>query len=181
MYGVDTMRVNRLLQAALCSLALIGVASPALALPEDRAQPIHISADSASMNEKTGVTVYSGRVEISQGTMKIRGDRVELYRSAGGEVDRIVSVGQPAEFEQQPKANDPITHAYGLRMEYRIGAQQVTISEQARVEQGQDTFTGERIVYNMDKAIVDAYSSQNGDQRVKMVIQPKSNGNGPSQ
>ncbi|KEA63261.1 LptA, protein essential for LPS transport across the periplasm [Marinobacterium lacunae] len=172
------MRLNRLFQATLCCLLLSGVAESTLALPEDRSQPIHISANSASINEKTGVTVYSGQVEISQGSMKIRGDRVELYRSADGDVNRIVSIGKPAEFEQQPKASDPVTHAYGLRMEYKINSQQVTISEQAKVEQGQDTFTGERIVYNMDKAIVDAYSSESGDQRVKMVIQPKSSRNG---
>lgn len=178
MYGVDTMHLNRLLHAALCCLALSGAATQVQALPEDRSQPIHISADSASINEKTGVTVYSGQVEIVQGSMKIRGDRVELYRTADGDVNRIVSVGKPAEFEQQPKHSDPVTHAYGLRMEYRIKAQQITIDEQAKVEQGQDTFTGERIVYNMDKAIVDAFSSESGDQRVKMVIQPKADGNG---
>ncbi|GGB83603.1 lipopolysaccharide export system protein LptA [Marinobacterium zhoushanense] len=171
------MRAKRLLQATLCCLALSSAAPSVLALPEDRSEPINISADSASINEKTGVTVYSGRVEISQGSMKIRGDRIELYRSGDGDVDRIVAIGKPAQFEQQPKADEPVTHAYGLRMEYRISAQTVTINEQAKVEQGQDTFTGERIVYNMDKAIVDAYGSEDGDQRVKMVIQPKSSRN----
>jgi lipopolysaccharide export system protein LptA len=169
------MRLNPLLQAAICTLTL-SLAGPALALPEDASQPIHISADSASINENTGVTVYSGDVNIEQGTMKIRGDRVELYRNAAGDVNRIVSVGTPAEFEQQPRASDPITYAYGLRMEYRVDAQEVTITEQARVEQGQDVFTGQRIVYNMDRAIVDAYSSESGDTRVQMVIQPKNDG-----
>lgn len=169
------MRLRLTLPAAICSLAF-WLSSPALALPEDSSQPIHIGADSASMNDNTGVTIYRGQVEIVQGTMKIRGDQVELYRNADGEVDRIVSIGQPAEFEQQPRADDPVTHAYGLRMEYRVNQQEVTITQQARVEQGQDTFTGERIVYNMDKAIVDAFSSESGEQRVKMVIQPKQAG-----
>lgn len=166
------MRLNRLLQMAICTLTL-SLAEQALALPEDASQPIHISADSASINDNTGVTVYSGDVHIEQGTMKIRGDRVELYRNDAGDVNRIVSVGRPAEFEQQPSADQPVTYAYGLHMEYRVQAQEVTITEQARVEQGQDTFTGQRIVYNMERAIVDAFSSESGDTRVQMVIQPK--------
>ncbi|SEG53816.1 lipopolysaccharide transport periplasmic protein LptA [Marinobacterium lutimaris] len=169
------MRLNLNIPAALCSLTL-WLASPAMALPEDSSQPIHIGADSASMNDRTGVTTYRGQVEIVQGTMKIRGDQVELFRDANGEVNRIVSTGRPAEFEQQPKREDPLTHAYGLRMEYLVNQQQVTITEQARVEQGKDTFTGKRIVYKMNEAIVDAFSSENGDQRVQMVIQPKQQG-----
>lgn len=172
------MRLKRLLQAAICTLTL-SLAEQALALPEDASQPIHISADSASINDNTGVTVYTGDVHIQQGTMQIRGDRVELYRNDAGEVDRIVSVGKPAEFEQQPQAEDPITYAYGLHMEYLVNAQQVTITEQARVEQGQDTFTGERIVYNMERAVVDAFSSESGQTRVQMVIQPKNDGAKP--
>ncbi len=165
-------RRNPLPKLILGCLVLLASAA-AFALPDDVEQPIQISADSASINDNTGVTVYSGRVEIVQGSMKIRGDRVELYRDGSGEVSRILSFGQPARFEQQPKAEQPVTQASGLRMEYRIAAQEITISEQAKVEQAQDTFSGDRIVYNMSKAIVDAYSGQNDDQRVRMVIQPR--------
>ncbi|TCK07309.1 lipopolysaccharide transport periplasmic protein LptA [Marinobacterium mangrovicola] len=169
------MRLNLNIPAVICSLAF-WLTSPAMALPEDSSQPIHIGADSASMNDRTGVTTYRGDVEIVQGTMKIRGDQVELFRDANGEVNRIVSVGRPAEFEQQPKRDDPLTHAYGQRMEYLVNQKQVTITKEARVEQGKDVFTGERIVYKMDQAIVDAFSSESGDQRVQMVIQPKQGG-----
>ncbi|WP_432697956.1 lipopolysaccharide transport periplasmic protein LptA [Marinobacterium sp. YM272] len=172
------MRLKPTLPAAICSL-VFWLSAPAMALPEDSSQPIQIGADSASMNDNTGVTVYRGNVEIEQGSMKIRGDQVELYRSADGDVDRIVSIGRPAEFEQKPNADDPVTHAYGLRMEYRVNRQEITITQEARVEQGKDTFSGQRIVYNMDKAIVNAFSSESGDQRVKMVIQPKQAGDNP--
>lgn len=169
------MRLKLLRGAAICGLTAL-LSTTAQALPEDASQPIHISADSASINDNTGVTVYTGQVEIVQGSMKLRGDRVELYRSAEGEVSRIVSTGSPAQFEQQPKAGQPVTQAYGNRMEYQIPSQEITISEQARIEQGQDTFSGERIVYNMSKAIVDAFSGESSGQRVQMVIQPKSKG-----
>lgn len=156
---------------------LLTLSSLAQALPEDRQKPIHISADQASMNERTGVTVYTGNVEIVQGTMIIRGARVELHRNDSG-VQRIISTGKPAHFQQKPSHDQPLTKAYGERMDYRINRQEVTITESARVDQGGDSFTGERIVYNMEKAIVNAFGSDNqSGQRVQMVIQPKTEGN----
>jgi lipopolysaccharide export system protein LptA len=156
---------------------LLALPTLAQALPEDRQQPIHISADQATMNERTGVTVYTGNVEIVQGTMVIRGARVELHRNDTG-VQRIISTGSPAQFQQQPSLDQPLTKAYGLRMDYRVPQQEVTITDEARVDQGRDTFTGERIVYNMEKAVVDAFgSNKDSGQRVQMVIQPKNEEN----
>lgn len=165
-------KLHSLLLATLLALPTL-----ASALPEDRQQPIHISADRASINERTGLTVYTGNVEIVQGSMVIRGARVELHRDDTG-VQRIIATGQPAEFQQQPRHDQPLTKAYGERMDYRVAQQEVTITESARVDQGRDTFTGERIVYNMNKAVVNAFGSdQESGQRVQMVIQPKTEGN----
>jgi lipopolysaccharide export system protein LptA len=159
---------------ALLTTLLLSLTSAAHALPEDRNQPINISADRASMNERTGVTVYTGNVEIIQGSMELRGDRVELHRAADGSIDRIISTGKPAEFQQQPAVDQPLTKAYGDKMDYRVKKQEITITENARVDQGKDTFTGERIVYNMEHALVNAFGSdRQGGERVRMVIQPK--------
>ena len=45
-------------------LLLVSYQVAALALPNDRDQPISLAADNASYNEKTGLAVYSGNVEI---------------------------------------------------------------------------------------------------------------------
>lgn len=165
------MRINR---PVLITALLMSLVTTAHALPDDRNQPINIGADRASMNERTGLTIYTGNVEIIQGTMEIRGDRVELHRADDGSINRIISTGKPAQFQQQPSAKQTLTKAYGQRMEYRVKQQEITITDNARVDQDQDTFTGERIIYNMEHALVNAFGSDREDgQRVKMVIQPK--------
>lgn len=165
------MRINR---PVLLTALLLTFSTSVQALPEDRNQPINVSADRASMNERTGITVYTGDVEIIQGSMEIRGERVELHRAADGSIDRIISTGKPAKFQQQPSAEQPLTKAYGDKMDYRVKQQEITITENARVDQAKDTFTGERIVYNMERALVNAFGSdRKGGERVKMVIQPK--------
>lgn len=165
------MSKNKLLLAAL----LLGLNSLAWALPEDRNQPIYLSADKATLNENTGVSIYTGSVQVRQGSMLIEGARVEVHRDAQGSISRIVSTGSPAHFQQQASANQPVTKAWGNHMDYRVNSQLITITDNARVEQAGDNFTGERIVYNMDKSIVDAFGSErSGGQRVEMVIQPRS-------
>lgn len=143
------------------------------ALPTDRQQPIHISADSAQIDDNTGTTTYKGNVLMKQGTLEIRAANVDLYR-INDEVSQIIATGSPANFRQQPSLDQAMTDAFGEKLDYQITDQTVTITGKARVEQAGDTFSGERIVYQMDKAIVNAYSGKGSSgQRVQMIIQPK--------
>lgn len=155
--------------AVLLSLAASGTA---LALPGDRDQPIQIAADQASIDDISGVASYSGNVQVEQGSMKITASKVDLYRS-DGDVSRILATGN-VHFQQQAASNKPVTNAYGERMDYRIDRREITITGKARVVQQKDTFTGQKIVYNLDKSLVNAFSGE-GEKggRVQMVIQPK--------
>lgn len=148
------------------------VALPAWSLPTDKSQPIHISADSAKIDDNTGITTYLGRVTMKQGSMEIHADKVKLYRNKE-EVTRILATGKQANFRQQPEADQPMTDAFGDTMDYEVKKQTLTITGSAKVQQNADSFSGEKIVYQMDKAIVNAYGGSSSQGRVQMVIQPK--------
>ncbi len=158
----------------LLTLVLSAWLSPfCFALPTDRQQPIHVSADSAQIDDNTGITTYKGNVLITQGSLEIRAANVDLYR-INDEVSQLIATGSPANFRQQPSLDQAITDAFGEKLDYQVTNQTVTITGKARVEQAGDTFSGERIVYQMNKAIVNAYSGKGSSgQRVQMVIQPK--------
>ncbi|MGB1236804.1 MAG: lipopolysaccharide transport periplasmic protein LptA [Pseudomonadales bacterium] len=153
----------------LATLSLL-LAPLALALPSDRNQPIDVNADSASMDENSGLTVLTGAVKVVQGTMKITGKKLEIYRDKAGEISKMITYGAPATFQQQQQKGKPLTHAFGSKMVYLLAEQTVTITGNAKVEQDNDKFSGEKVVYYMDKAVVKATG---GKQRVKMIIQPK--------
>lgn len=54
-------------------IAIIGLIAPlALALPEDRDQPIEITADNAVINEKQNQAEYSGAVVVTQGSSNLK-------------------------------------------------------------------------------------------------------------
>lgn len=161
------------------AILLLLLSSYSFALPEDRDQPIQVAADQAHLNDLTGLIVYTGNVEITQGTLKILGSIVEIYRDAQGDISKMVAVGTPAEFHYQSTLNQPPATAYGLRLEYLIPSQTVTVTDQARVIQNQDEFSGDRIVYEMDKSVVNVFGSEeaktSGRTRVQMTLQPRAN------
>lgn len=160
------------IKKSLCAF-LLCLPSLVQALPEDAHQAIHISADSATRNDKTGITIYSGDVILTQGSMKITGQSLEL-RQTDKAVSSIIAKGNLAQFQQRPAADKEITHAYGKVLDYNIRTKELEITGQAKVSQGTDSFSGNRIVYDMKKSTVKAFgdSSSKGE-RVQMIIQPK--------
>ncbi|MCP4598594.1 lipopolysaccharide transport periplasmic protein LptA [Neptuniibacter sp.] len=168
---------NKFLQFFAILLGLYTVQS--FALPDDQDQPIYISADSASINDNTGITTYKGNVVIKQGSLLIEAAHVEMYRGDEG-VEKLIAEGSPAHFRQKPQPDDPYSDAWGKNMIYLVNTRKLTITEQAKVVQDKDTFTGEKIVYDLDRSIVDAFGSTGDNEnsssgRVNMIIQPKKN------
>ena len=47
--------------------------------PDDRDKPIHITADTAELNDKTGISIYRGDVEMVQGTTILTGDVITIH------------------------------------------------------------------------------------------------------
>ena len=151
-------------------LAIICNISYSYALPDDKNQPIDVVADTASMDNSTGTTILTGKVEIVQGSLTITADKLVVQRNQQGDIHRMTATGNPAHFSQQQLPGNPHTKAWGTKMVYSVANQTITITGNAKVQQLDDKFTGDTVVYYMDKAIVKAIGTK---QRVRMVIQPK--------
>ena len=145
----------------------------AFALPTDRDEPIYVEADSANIDEAKGITRYTGDVVITQGSMVLKGDTVDLLRGKDDTINQIISKGTPAYFEQRPQLDQEITYATGTTLDYTVSSQLLLITGSAKVTQGGDEFTGAKINYDMANSKVKAFSSESGRQRVKRVLQPK--------
>ena len=165
-------RAGASLPTALLASFLLLVSQLCLALPDDREQPIHISADEALRDEKRGVTVYSGNVQMNQGSMHIEADRVTIYHIEA-EADKIVARGQPAKMRQRPDLEKGPVHARALIIEYYQREQKVLLREEARVEQDGAIVTGDSIDYFIAQQLVKADSDAARDgNRVQVVIPP---------
>ena len=148
------------------------IAPLVVALPEDRGQSIKIVADNALINEKENKAKYSGAVVVTQGTLKIEGDVVNLKTNENGEVETVVAKGKPARFESMRKRIDKKSvKGKAETIYYTYETDRVVLTGDAVITSEESAFSGSEIIYDLDSGRVIA--SGNKSQRVNMTMQPK--------
>jgi lipopolysaccharide export system protein LptA len=157
---------------------LLLVSLPVGALEGDQDQPMQLEADSLSIDESTGVSLYEGNVAITQGSMKLWADRLWVHRRQG-KTEKIVSEGGPVRFSQLLKVGGEEVRGQARRMEILIERDEMLLIDDALLEQGGNSFRNDRIIYNRVSAQVRAGSSAQGKQRVQVVIEPKPKSTAP--
>lgn len=50
----------------------------------DRNKPVNLEADKVTINEAKQIAVFEGNVILRQGTLELRGDRMEVRQDKGG-------------------------------------------------------------------------------------------------
>lgn len=162
-------------RALISSLSLFILMASAFTqgLPEDSEKEIHIASDFASLDKPQGELIYSGNVELTQGTLNIQADKVIIHRNDAG-LQKVVAEGKPARFEQVLKANEGKTQAYGETIIYHTSIEELTLLKNAGLKKQGNEFAGEKIVYLINEQRVKADSPQ-PEERIRMVIQPQKN------
>ena len=146
------------------------------ALESDQEQPIRIQADAAIVDETSGSSVYKGNVIITQGTLEVTANEVEIF-TADSEVIQIIAKTEKgsevlAHYQQQiNKAMDMVV-ADAKKITYLVQEERLHLSGDARLQQVQDVFTGQLLYYDLGRGIVNLNSS-GGSDRVNMTIIPK--------
>jgi lipopolysaccharide export system protein LptA len=122
-------------QAALLGLALAAaLPAPARAEKADRDKPMTVEADrDGTIDTRLGVTVFSGNAVISQGTMIIRAERVEVRDPPTGPRTAVATgtPGRPASFRQKREGVDEHVEAQAERIEYDGAADTLRFSGNA--------------------------------------------------
>jgi len=161
---------------ALSYLLLAGVPlyfshSPVWALSSDRSRPMHIEADLADIDDKTGISIYTGSVVVVQGSLRITADKLTVY-SKNRTFEKMISTGNPTTFKTRPDGKDKDVLGEGKKIEYLTIRDTVYFIEDAKLEQDGSKFNSDRIVYDILNDKVNAGITK-GDNRVKIIIQPK--------
>lgn len=160
----------RHLAKLLLLLLLPGLLSAAEA-PQQ--QPITVEADRLEMDNAKGVSHYSGQVVMSQGNLQLRASSVTLH-SKGSTLQKAIADGSPVYLEKKdPQTSDSIK-ANAAHMEYNLQDGLLEMNGNAHLWRGKDEFTGEHIVYDLNKRIVRATGQKSGEKggRVKVILQP---------
>jgi len=189
MHRAPATVIGNALSVLAAGLLLVAatVPRPLSALPDDREQPIYIQSDRAERDERKGTTVYTGDVEIDQGSLHISAERVTVH-DADEQVQNILATGSPAKMRQKPAQDEEPVYARAKTITYDVSREVLTLEDEASVTQpGGTLVTGARIDYFVREGRVKATggNSSAGETRVNVVIQPRKNarngeGTGPA-
>ncbi|MDH5301158.1 MAG: lipopolysaccharide transport periplasmic protein LptA [Gammaproteobacteria bacterium] len=147
------------------------VASNAWALPDDSKQNIHIEADQVDIDDRNGVSTYSGKVQLIQGSIRLTADNIVVH-TENRVLVKIIANGKPSTFRQKPEAGKLDVVAKALQLEYLARDGKLILTRSASLNQGMNMFSGNRILYDLNQSYVRAESDDQSSQRVQVVIQP---------
>lgn len=168
-----------LIGAALAALLL----TTAQAETGDREKPLEITADTFHGDEVTQLAIYTGNVEVHQGTMEILGDKLTLRVLPSGY--RVITVeGKPVKMKQRSDPKTPKVdewmHATSLQAVYDESKDTVTLLDNAKLDRSEnglikDSAQGMKIVYNLRTArsYVEGGVVEGRKARVTTILSPR--------
>ena len=171
----------------LCWLALATAlaSAPAWAERADRSKPMSIEADQpGSVDLQRQVVIFNGNVVISQGTMLLKADRVELRERPDGyrEAKAIGNADKPASFRQKRDGVDEVVEGAAERIEFDAKTDTLRFVGNAAVRRLRagvvaDEITGSLITWDNTNELFNvtggAPSPANPSGRVRAVFAPR--------
>lgn len=172
----------RLQEVAVMLVGLL-FAGNVLAERADRDKPIHIEADRATVEDvkrkdANRVSIFTGNVKLTQGTLIIRAEKVILKEDIDG-LRYATALGNLVSFRQKRDGLDEYIEGWSRRVEFDNDADKIELFREARLKRGEDEVQGDYISYNTTSEFFQVIGSkERGDEtgpdsRVRVVIQPK--------
>ena len=165
------------LKALASSIIFVGLSlsftAPSFAAKKDLTEEITIKSKRQSADLKNKIASYLDEVNISQGSISINADIVQVFskpnKKTGKSFDTYLAKGKPAIFQQQLEDGSLIS-LQANEIKYQPDINIITVSGNAQVKQAGSKVTGETITYNTSSEKLEAQS--NSDDTVTTVLQP---------
>ena len=153
-------------------LFLVFFTSLVFALPEDAKQPIEIEAYSVFVDENKGFNEFSGNAEVRQGSILLLAELIQV-QTKNEEVMSVVAKGslqKPAKYSQNQENQERFVEATATLITYDVDGGMVFLVGHAHLIQGFDSFSGDRLTYDINNDRVVVKGSEDGTERVKFKI-----------
>ncbi|TSE19606.1 Lipopolysaccharide export system protein LptA [Tepidimonas alkaliphilus] len=127
-------------------LLALGAALVARAEQADRQAPMHVEADALRYDEARRISLFTGNVQISKGTIRIRAQQVEVRQDEQGHQFGVAvgAPGQRAFYRQKRDGVDEWIEGEAQRIEYDGQADRVTLRGDAELRRLRGTVLADR-------------------------------------
>lgn len=150
-------RLSNALAKVYLSIFLITSPCFALALKGDEKQPLQIDADQATLDQKQMVSVFSGNVIITKGSLVVHAAKGVASQDTAG--DRVLILdGNPVTFVQMGDDGEKI-EGQGNNFNYNSKSHLAVLTGRARIKKGKNVVIGDVLTYNSDTQVYSAQST----------------------
>ena len=184
--------MNKFLRSRLITVLLVLVAPVAWGEKADKDKPMNVEADALRYDDARQVSVFTGKVVLTKGTILIRGAKLDVRQDPDGYQYGVVTAepGKLAFFRQKREGLDEFIEGEGETIDYDGRQDVVKFISKAQLRRYRgatlsDEFNGGLIVYNnvtevftLDSAPVAGKPSSSGQLgapagRVRAMMTPK--------
>lgn len=130
----------------------------------DFEQPITVDAKSQFVDGRNKTSIFKDDVYITQGTMEIRADEVEVIATDGDGREIFIARGNPAVYAQNMDDGSRVT-AQADTIRYEVVSRAITLDGNAQLIRDTSMVQGDLIQFDMEKEQLLAQSSEDGEGR----------------
>jgi len=151
-------------------IAFLVAVPNAMAAKIDIDQEIIIKANRQEGDLKNKIASYLDDVSITQGSLTILADVVQVLSQADNDNKVYIAKGNPAKFQQLLEDGSPI-NLQANEIRYEPALHTITISGKALLSQAGSEVSGSKITYNTQTEKLAAESNQN--EAVVTILKPR--------
>lgn len=166
------MNLSRNKVCQLCAWLLLFSTGTVQAEKADREMPIHIESDRMSVDDAKHVSVFEGKVELMQGSLRVIAEKLVVTDDGAGNKFGVAT-GHLASFRQKRDGTNEYVEGEAERIEYDTHSETVNFFVNAHVKRAQDEVRGDHITYSTQTENF-RVSGTPSSGRVSATIQPKS-------
>lgn len=138
----------------ICMIPILSYAT----ISSDESKPIQIEADHATLDQKQMVTVFSGRVVITHGTLVVRASQGTATQDKVGDRTLLLT-GTPVTFVQKADDGDLI-EGQGNKFDYNTKTSLAVLTGRARIKKGKNLIVGDTLTYNTKTLVYSATATR---------------------
>ncbi|MDH4134305.1 MAG: lipopolysaccharide transport periplasmic protein LptA [Gammaproteobacteria bacterium] len=151
-------------------LALLPLSLPA-ADDARRTQPVHLRADRIDIDQKTGASLYQGRVVFSQADFRLTAAQASTT-SRAGQLEKVMAQGKPLTFRDRRDGDQEYIEGSADRAELEAIAKRLHLFGAVDIRRGADRFSAAIVHY--DQAAGTLIAEGDARQRVRAALKPQS-------
>ncbi|MEW9799033.1 lipopolysaccharide transport periplasmic protein LptA [Alteromonas sp. CYL-A6] len=152
------------------SVVVLAATGVTLAGESDFSKPIKVDSKSQFVDGKNKTSLFKDDVRITQGTLVIDADEVEVIATEGDGREVFVARGNPASYSQKMEDGTQV-RATAREIRYEVIKRTISLEGNAELQQDTSMVQGDKITYDMAKEQL--LATGNSDGRVTTVFRPQ--------